>query len=290
MTATCSPRTEKIILSSLNLNNVTTIRGTCDRPNISLIVKPKKGDGKEQATNIIVNEHKDQCGIVYCTERPTTLEMAYCLQIKGVNATYFHGALDPDKKKENFDAWCYGRALVMCVAFGMGINKADIHFIIHLSIPQSMECYAQEFGRARRNGGESTNCPLFHFEDRTKQLRMISSLPDSEHRFFKIQHLNGMVKFCIMPHCRRSQLVEYFGEGTRESCDGKCDFCLGGVRVDRQDGNDDALQVLSCLESMQLLHPKVTLQQLILTYRGSKRKEVIVKAYNTVPEFGKDTF
>ena len=281
-------------MSSLNLANVTTIRQTCDRPNISPIVKPKKGDGKEQATNIIVNEHKDQCGIVYCTERPTTLDMAYCMQTKGVNATYFHGALDPDKKKENFDAWCNGRALVMCatVAFGMGINKADVRFIIHLSIPQSMECYAQEFGRAGRDGGESTSCLLFRFEDRTKQLRMIISLPDSEHRSFKIQNLKEMVKFCIMPHCRRIQLVEYFGEGTRESCDGKCDFCLGGVRVDRQDGNDDALQVLSCLESMQQLHPKVTLQQLILTYRGSKRKEVISKAYNTVPEFGKgkDTF
>ena len=91
---------------------------------------------------------------MYCTERPTTLDMAYCLQTKGVNATYFHGALDPDKKKENFDAWCNGRVLVMCatVAFGMGINKADVRLIIYPSIPQSMERYAQEFGRAGRDG------------------------------------------------------------------------------------------------------------------------------------------
>ncbi len=85
MTATCTPRTEEVILSSLKLTSVTTIRQTCDRPNISLIVQPKKGDGKEQATNMIVNEHKDQCGIVYCTERATTLDMTYCLQTKGVN-------------------------------------------------------------------------------------------------------------------------------------------------------------------------------------------------------------
>ena len=101
-----------------------------------------------------------------------------------------------------------------------------------------------------------------------------------------------MVKFCIMPHCRRIQLVEYFGEGTRQPCDAKCDLCLGGARVDRQDGKDDALHVLSCLENMQRLHPKVTLQHLTLTYRGSKRKEIVAKAYNTIPEFGKgkDTF
>lgn len=294
MTATCTPRTETIILTSLNLSSVTTIRQTCDRPNISLIVKPKKGDGKEQATNMIVNEHKHQCGIVYCAERATTVDMTYCLQTKGVNATYFHGALDPHKKKENFDAWCNGRALVMCatVAFGMGINKANVRFIIHLSIPQSIECYAQEFGRAGRDGEESTSCLLFCFEDRTKQPKMISSLPDSEHRSFKIQNLNEMAKFCIMPHCRRIQLVEYFGEGTREPCDGKCDVCLRGATVDSQDGNEDALHVLSCLENMQRLHPKVTFQQLILTYRGSKRKEVVARAYNTVPEYGKgkDTF
>ena len=80
--------------------------------------------------------------------------------------TYFHSALDP-YKKENFDAWCNGsRALVMCatVAFGMGINKANVRFIIHLSIPQS-ECYAQEFGHAGRDGEESTSCLLFRFED-----------------------------------------------------------------------------------------------------------------------------
>ena len=95
LTATCTPRTEEIILSSLNLANVTTIRQTCDRPNISLIVKPKKGDGKEQATNMIVNEHKDQRGIVYCTDRAITLDMTCCLQTKRVNATYCHD------KKEN---------------------------------------------------------------------------------------------------------------------------------------------------------------------------------------------
>ena len=87
---------------------------------------------------------------------------------------------------------------------------------------------------------------------------MISSLPDSKHRSFKIQNLNEMVKFCIMPHCQRMQLVEYFGEGTREPCDGKCDVCPGGATVDHQDGNEDASHVLSCIENMQRLHPKVT--------------------------------
>jgi superfamily II DNA helicase RecQ len=117
LTATCTPRTEEVILSSLNLDNVKRIKQTCDRPNISLIVKPKKGDGKEQVTNMIVDQYSNQCGIVYCLERATTLDMAYSLQSKGINATYYHGALDPYKKKENFEAWFEGRALVMCAFY-----------------------------------------------------------------------------------------------------------------------------------------------------------------------------
>ena len=167
LTATCSPRTEDVILSSLNLHKATVIRQTCDRPNISLSVQPKKGDGKEKITKMILEK-------------------------------YF----DPFKKQENAQAWLDGKALVICatIAFGMGINKPNVRFIIHSSISQSMDCYAQEFGRAGRDGNESTNSLLFRLEDRTKQLQMIASTPDSEHKAFKIQNLrNEMSMFCIKP-------------------------------------------------------------------------------------------
>ena len=158
---------------------------------------------------MIVDQYSNQCGIVYCLERATTLDMAYSLQSKGINATYYHGALDPYKKKENFEAWFEGRALVMCatIAFGMGINKPNVRYIFHLSIPQSMEGYTQEFGRAGRDAQESSSCLLFRFEDRTKQLKMISSLPDSEHRSFKVKNLNEMVKFALYQNAEESSLL-----------------------------------------------------------------------------------
>ena len=104
LTATCTARSEEVILSSLNLPNATVIKQSCDRPNISLEVRPKKGDDKDQVIQMVLDMHKGQCGIIYCLERATTLDMCYMLQTKGINATYYHGALDPYKKKENFQA------------------------------------------------------------------------------------------------------------------------------------------------------------------------------------------
>ena len=148
LTATCTSRTENVIISSLQLINPITIRQTCNRESISLCVQPKKGDGKDQVVNKILENHQKVCGIVYCLQRTDTTDMAYVLQTKGISATYYHGALEPYKKKENFQAWLEGKADVMCatIAFGMGIDKDNVRFLIHLSLPQSMESYAQEFG------------------------------------------------------------------------------------------------------------------------------------------------
>ncbi len=289
LTATCTSRTEAVILSSLKLTDAIVIRETCNRPNISLLVKSKKGDGKEQVSDEITAQHKSQCGIVYCLQRADTTDMAYILQSKGISATYYHGALDAYKKKENTQAWQNGKALVMCatVAFGMGINKQDVRFIIHLSIPQSLECYAQEFGRAGRDGEQATSCILFRFEDRTRHLQIISSIPEGDHRTLKLNSLNEMAKFCIKPECRKNQLVQYFGECLEVQCDQMCDFCRATTIVEKTDASVEALEILSCLNNMKRLCNKVTLNLLMLVYRGSKRKEILAKSFNTIPEFGK---
>lgn len=148
---------------------------------------------------------------------------------------------------------------LMCatVAFGMGINKPNVRFIIHLSIPQSLECYAQEFGRAGRDGEQATSCILFRFEDRTKHLHMISSLPEGDHRTLKLNSLNEMVKFCIKPECRRHQLLKYFGECLQVNCDKMCDFCMANTIVEKTEANVEALEILSCLNNMKHLCNKL---------------------------------
>ena len=99
MTGTCTSRTEEVILASLNISDATVVRQSCDRENISLFVKYKKADGKDQVAQLILDEYNGQCGIVYCLQRSDTTDMAYVLQTKGVSATYYHGALDPYKKR-----------------------------------------------------------------------------------------------------------------------------------------------------------------------------------------------
>lgn len=288
-TATCTSRTEKVIISSLQLTNPTIIRQTCNRENISLFVKQKKANGKEQVVSEILTNHKENSGIVYCSQRADTTDMAYLLQTKGINATYYHGALDPYKKDENFKAWNDGKAQVMCatVAFGMGIDKPNVRFVIHLSVPSSLECYAQEFGRGGRDGEESTSIVFFRFEDRTRHLKMISELPDGDHRTMKLKNLNEVVKFCILPKCRKLQLGQYFGEMCEIPCVSSCDLCLGETSVEPQVGNTRALEVLNCLNNMCKLQGKVTSNLLMLVYRGSKRKEVVAKSFHLVPEYGK---
>ena len=250
LTATCSSRTEEVITSSLQLTNHKTIRQSCNRENISLSVIPKKGDGKEQVVFTILQNHRNDCGIVYCLKRTDTTDMCYLLQTKGISATYYHGALDPYKKKENVQAWVEGQSHVMCatIAFGMGIDKANVRFVIHLSLPHSMESYAQEFGRAGRDGDQSVACIFFRPEDRTGHMQMLSAVAESEHRGVKKQKLNEMVKFCVVPECRKVQLMRYFSEESERPCGNMCDICLNTQTFEAHNGNTQALELLSCLK------------------------------------------
>ena len=113
-----------------------------------------------------------------------------------------------------------------------------------------MDCYVQEIGRAGRDGEDSRTYMLFRFEDRTKHLKMISALEDREHRLFKIKKLNEIVKFYIIPQCRRVQIIELFGEQGADKCGTKRDFCLGGTSNIKEDGKNDAFTILQCLENI----------------------------------------
>ncbi|KXJ08157.1 Mediator of RNA polymerase II transcription subunit 34 [Exaiptasia diaphana] len=200
----------------------------------------------------------------YCIERRETIDLTYHLRLAGVNAVFFHAGMDASEKQQSIQSWKHGATHVMCatVAFGMGIDKKDVNFVVHHSIPKDLESYAQESGRPGRNGSEAHCLIFFRFEDRTKHLRNIAALPDSERKHVCLNGLNDIVKYCITPTCRRKQIVQYFdnNDPSGDLCNHSCNICVKNASVQPVDRSDDAIQVLKCLESMQQIEPNVTIK------------------------------
>ena len=263
MTGTAKRLTEEVIVSNLKLPPDTkVIRQTSNRSYLIYHVLNKKSDGKDALVELIKKEYPEKCGIIYCAERSDTVDVTYRLKTARVNAVFFHAAMDVCAKQNCVENWNSRGAQVMCatVAFGMGIDKPDVKFVIHHSVPKDLESYVQESGRAGRDGHDAHCFVFFRFEDRTKHLPNISSLPDNDQKLICLNGLNDMVKYCISHVCRRQQIVAYFDgeDNSGNICKRSCDICSGGKNLQPTDHSEDAIKVVSCLESMQQVHPKVT--------------------------------
>ena len=255
MTGTATKRAEDAILKSLGLPADTVVIKQCsNRPNLLYHVLEKKSDGKDALVELIKKEFTVQCGIVYCVERSDTVHIAYRLKVAGINAVYFHAGMDVFAKQQSVENWKSGGAHVMCatVAFGMGIDKPNVRFVIHHSVPKDLESYVQESDRTGRDGIDAHCYIYFRFEDRTKHLRNISSLPDTDRKSIFLNRLNDIVKYCITPVCRRKQIVTYFDgvDNSGSLCNRSCDVCSANTNMTPVDHSVDAVSIVKCVESM----------------------------------------
>jgi ATP-dependent DNA helicase RecQ len=245
LTATATRATRDEIVSRLGLASARQFVSSFDRPNIQYRIEPK-AEPARQLLGLIRGEHDGDAGIVYCLSRASVEKTAEMLTRNGLTALPYHAGLDGPTRATHQARFLREDGLIMVatIAFGMGIDKPDVRFVAHLDLPKSVEGYYQETGRAGRDGGPSTAWLAYGLQDVVLQRRLIDgSEGDLAHRRRLAAHLDAMLALCETVDCRRSQLLNYFGEASGPC--GNCDTCLAPPQS--WDGTIAAQKLLSAV-------------------------------------------
>lgn len=272
LTATATPKVQSDILKTLGIPNALVFKSSFNRPNLYYEVKDKIDADKDIVRYIRQNPGKS--GIVYCLSRRKVEEMAQFLQINGIRALPYHAGLDAKVRAENQDKFLMEDVdvIVATIAFGMGIDKPDIRFVIHYDIPKSVESYYQETGRAGRDGKEGVCITYYSYKDIQKLEKFMQGKPVAEQEIGK-QLLNEVVAYAESSQCRRKLLLGYFGEDYLPDNCGICDNCLHPKKV--FDGRLEMKLVIRLILSLKE-HFKVEHLAAILAGNDT----AMVKSYN----------
>ena len=249
LTATATDTTHREIAERLSLGEAAHFVSSFDRPNIQYRIVPKN-DVKKQLVDFIRTEHSGHAGIVYALSRNSVEQTAEQLQREGIRALPYHAGLDASVRAATQSRFLRedGIVIVATIAFGMGIDKPDVRFVAHIDLPKSVEGYYQETGRAGRDGLPSTAWLAYGLNDVVQQRRMIDdSQGDLAHRRRQSAHLDAMLALCETVHCRRQNLLRYFGQDAGPC--GNCDTCL--EPPERWDGTVPAQKLLSTVVRLQ---------------------------------------
>ncbi len=226
LTATADPVTQNDIVTQLELNNPERFICGFDRPNITYRIA-ERNNPKKQLLGFL-SQHRDECGIIYCSTRNDVDEYTAFLQENGYNSQAYHAGLSTEKRSRALSAFQNSDEMIIVatIAFGMGIDKPDVRFVVHLNLPKSMESYYQETGRAGRDGEPATAWMIYGMKDIILQKSFITrSEGNDEFKRIATQKLNSLLAFCETAQCRRLALLNYFGESRNDNC-GNCDNCL----------------------------------------------------------------
>lgn len=278
LTATATPSVQKDICNSLGFSKPAIFIGSFIRPNLRLIVK-KKNRPVQQICDVL-NNFRNQSGIIYCYSRKQVDELNIVLHSKGYSVKPYHAGL-PDKiRQENQRFFTENKIniIVATIAFGMGINKSDVRFVIHHDMPKSIESYYQEIGRAGRDGLPALCCLLYNYSDSIKQTYFINKTMDKRIRNNQFYQLEMMVRFAETGNCRRKTMLEYFGEVYSEKNCNACDICMNVD--DAHSGNEAVSRNESC---------KITKDfKIIETSDIAQTSKMFLTAVKQVQYFGAD--
>ena len=248
LTATATPKVQSDILKNLRITDATVFKSSFNRPNLYYEVRDKVDTEKDIIRFIRQNPGKS--GIIYCLSRKKVEELAQVLSINGIKALPYHAGLDAKTRAENQDRFLMEdiQVIVATIAFGMGIDKPDVRFVIHYDIPKSIEGYYQETGRAGRDGQEGLCITYYSYKDIQKLEKFMQGKPVSEQEIGK-QLLSETVAYAESSQCRRKLLLNYFGEDYPQDNCGCCDNCLHPKA--RFNGQEEMALVIELIDSLK---------------------------------------
>ncbi len=269
LTATATPKVQEDILKNLMIEDADIFKSSFDRANLYYEVRPKT---KNVIKDIIkyIKTQPGKSGIVYCLSRKKVEEIAETLQVNGIKALPYHAGLDAHTRRRNQDMFLMEESdvIVATIAFGMGIDKPDIRFVLHHDIPKSIEGYYQETGRGGRDDGEG-NCVVFYsYDDIEKLEKFMKNKPVAEQEIAK-QLLQETVSYAESSVCRHKQLLHYFGEEyTQENC-GACDNCL--TPKEKFEGQEDVAKAIKAVIAVKQLFKREYIVKVLI---GDKNSDI----------------
>jgi ATP-dependent DNA helicase RecQ len=281
-TATATPKVAQDIKKTLSLHNLVEVRGTIYRENLHIIVEHRTKDGKEQLLDFL-RDFDNESGIVYAFSRKQTEALAEFLQSKGIAAKAFHAGLPAHVKEATFRAFVRDeiQVVVATIAFGMGIDKSNIRFVVHMNMPKTLENYYQEIGRAGRDGLPSEVLLLYSPSDAMMQREFLEQLEESVYKQNAFDKLERMARYATMQECRHRAIATYF-EDDIENCEKFCDNCIAPPKS-QSDITVDAQKLLSCIYRTQQRFGQA---YVIDVLRGSTVQKVLDNAHDKLSVYG----
>ncbi len=280
LTATATPKVQHDIQKNLGMLNADIFKSSFNRPNLFYEIKPK-GDAAKDIIKYIKN-NPGKSGIIYCLSRKKVEELAETLKVNGINALPYHAGMDSSTRSKNQDKFLMEEVdvIVATIAFGMGIDKPDVRFVIHYDMPKSLEGYYQETGRAGRDGGEGHCIAYYSYKDIQKLEKFMQGKPIAEQEIGR-HLLLETVSYAESALCRRIHLLHYFGEDYNEQNCGTCDNCVNPK--EQFEGKNDIVTVLKVVLAVKEYFKADHVAAII---SGNASYSVKSFKHHHIPEFG----